>query len=135
MELIKKQLTLDYWPESGWFEGRLREIPEVLSQGQTLAELEEHVREDCAELLMNEEFVRERGYTHLDAADIRNAELKLREARPLPGRLRAAAGPLAGPRGESLRLHRGPRRSRGPGAPRRCRGIRRGTKSCGEEEW
>lgn len=77
MELIKKHLTLDYWPESGWFEGRLREIPEVLSQGQTLEELEEHVREDCAEVLMNEDFARERGYTHLDAADVRNAELKL----------------------------------------------------------
>ena len=76
MELIKKQLTLDYWPESGWFEGRLREIPEVLSQGQTLDELEEHVREDCADMLLDEDFARERGYTHLDAADIRNADLK-----------------------------------------------------------
>jgi len=76
MELINKHFTLDYWPESGWFEGRLREIPDVLSQGQTLEELEEHVREDCAELLLDEEYVRERGYTHLDAADIRNADLK-----------------------------------------------------------
>jgi len=76
MELIKKQFTLDYWPESGWFEGRLREIPEVLSQGQTIEELEEHIREDCAELLLDEEYARDHGYAHLDPADIRNAEIK-----------------------------------------------------------
>lgn len=75
MELIKKHFTLDFWPESGWFEGRLREIPEILSQGQTLEELEEHVREDCAEMLLDEEYAREHGYAHLDAADIRNADL------------------------------------------------------------
>ncbi len=98
MELIKKQFTLDYWPESGWFEGRLREIPEVLSQGQTRDELEEHVREDCAELLLDEEYAREHGYAHLDAADVRNADLNLRRAQPLPGRLRPAPGPLPGAR-------------------------------------
>ena len=76
MELINKHFTLDYWPESGWFEGRLREIPEVLSQGQTIEELEEHVREDCAEFLLDEEYAREHGYAHLEPADIRNADLK-----------------------------------------------------------
>ena len=76
MELIKKELTLEYWPEHGWFEGRLREIPEMLSQGQSLDELEENVREDCAELLSDEEYARERGYAHLDPADVRNADLK-----------------------------------------------------------
>ncbi len=74
MELIKKRFTLEYWPESGWFEGRLREIPEVLSQGQTRDELEEHVREDCADLLLDEEYAHAHGYAHLDAADIHNAE-------------------------------------------------------------
>jgi len=79
MELIKKNFTLDFWPESGWFEGRLREIPEVLSQGQTREELEEHVREDCAEMLLDEEYARAHGYAHLDPADIRNADLQLVE--------------------------------------------------------
>ena len=126
MELIKKQLTLDYWPESGWFEGRLREIPEVLSQGQTLNELEEHVREDCAELLLDEEYAREHGYAHLDAGGCpATRELKHRGTQPLPGRLRAAAGALAGPRGESFRLYRGPRGPRGARTPRRCGGRRR----------
>ncbi len=79
MEIIKKQMTLEYWQENGWFEGRLREIPEVLGQGQTLNELEEHVREDCAALVSDEEYARRRGYAHLDAADIWHAHLKLVE--------------------------------------------------------
>jgi len=76
MELIKKELTLDYWPVNKWFEGRLREIPDVLSQGKTLDELDENVREDCAEFLADAEFARRKGYAHLDAADVRNADLK-----------------------------------------------------------
>ncbi len=76
MELIKKELTLEYWPVNKWIEGRLREIPDVLSQGQTRDELEENVREDCADLLLDAEFARRRGYGHLDPADVRNAELK-----------------------------------------------------------
>src|SRR5580698_10645247 len=79
MEIIKKQMTLEYWQENGWFEGRLKEIPEVLGQGQTLNELEEHVREDCAALVSDEEYARRRGYAHLDAADIWHANLKIVE--------------------------------------------------------
>lgn len=79
MEIIKKQLTLEYWQENGWFEGRLKEIPDVLGQGQTLNELEEHVREDCAALVSDEEYARRKGYAHLDAADIWHAQLKIVE--------------------------------------------------------
>lgn len=79
MEIIKKNLTLEYWHESGWVEGRLKEIPEVLGQGQTLDELEDHVREDCAALVSDEEYARSKGYSHLDAADIWHAQLKFVE--------------------------------------------------------
>ena len=79
MEIIKKELTLEYWQENGWFEGRLREIPEVLGQGQTLDELEDNVREDCAALVSDAEYARRKGYAHLDAADIWHAHLKLVE--------------------------------------------------------
>ena len=79
MEIIKKQLTLEYWQENGWFEGRLREIPEVLGQGQTIDELEDHIREDCAALVSDAEYARRKGYSHLDAADIWHANLRLVE--------------------------------------------------------
>ena len=47
-----KTFTLEYWTDDGWFVGRLKEIPGVFSQGETLAELEDNIRE--AYLLMME---------------------------------------------------------------------------------
>ncbi|MBF0481563.1 MAG: type II toxin-antitoxin system HicB family antitoxin [Desulfovibrionaceae bacterium] len=37
--------TLEYWLDDAWYVGRLREVPGVFSQGETLAELEENIRE------------------------------------------------------------------------------------------
>ena len=37
--------TLEYWQDEGWYVGRLKEVMGVLSQGQTLAELEENIRD------------------------------------------------------------------------------------------
>lgn len=39
------RLQLEYWKDGGWFVGRLRQIPGVFSQGSTLEELEENIRE------------------------------------------------------------------------------------------
>lgn len=77
MEIIRKRLTLEYWEEQGWFEGRLKNIPELLSTGQTLEELQENVREDCAHLLRDAEYASSKGYSYLDALDVLNAELQL----------------------------------------------------------
>ena len=40
-----KQFTLEYWMDDGWFVGRLKDIPSVMSQGETLAELKENIRD------------------------------------------------------------------------------------------
>lgn len=37
--------TLEYWIDDGWYVGKLHEIPGVFSQGSTLAELEENIKE------------------------------------------------------------------------------------------
>ncbi len=42
---MSKTLTLEYWIDDGWFIGRLKEVPSVFSQGETLEELEENIRE------------------------------------------------------------------------------------------
>ena len=42
---MKHQLTLEYWINGGWYVGRLRQVPGVFSQGETLAELEENIRD------------------------------------------------------------------------------------------
>ncbi|MCZ7649738.1 MAG: type II toxin-antitoxin system HicB family antitoxin [Thermoanaerobaculia bacterium] len=41
------RLTLEYWPDDDGYVGRLREVPGVLSQGDTLAELEVNIRDAC----------------------------------------------------------------------------------------
>ena len=42
-------LTLEYWEgEEGWYVGQLREVPGVMSQGRSLDELQENIREAYA---------------------------------------------------------------------------------------
>lgn len=40
-----KQFTLEYWTDDGWFVGRLKEMPAVMSQGETREELEAMIRD------------------------------------------------------------------------------------------
>ena len=45
--------TLDYWLDDGWYVGKLREVPGVFSQGESLAELKANIQD--AYRLMAEE--------------------------------------------------------------------------------
>lgn len=47
------KFTLEYWRDHDWYVGRLREIPGVFSQGKTLAELEENIR-NAYQLMLKE---------------------------------------------------------------------------------
>ncbi|MEO8276731.1 MAG: type II toxin-antitoxin system HicB family antitoxin [Thermoanaerobaculia bacterium] len=47
------RLTLEYWPDAEGYVGRLREIPSVFSQGDTLIDLEENIR-DAYELVIED---------------------------------------------------------------------------------
>ena len=38
-------LTLDYWTDDGWYVGKLREVPGVFSQGESLAELKANIQD------------------------------------------------------------------------------------------
>lgn len=42
---IKSKFTLEYWKDDDWYVGRLREIPCVFSQGETIRELEVNIRD------------------------------------------------------------------------------------------
>ena len=42
---MRRRFTLEYWLDDGWYVGRLKEIPGVFSQGQTLDELEENIQD------------------------------------------------------------------------------------------
>jgi predicted RNase H-like HicB family nuclease len=45
---------LEYWKDGDWFVGRLPQVPGVFSQGATLDELEENIR-DAYQLMMEEQ--------------------------------------------------------------------------------
>ena len=40
---MERHFTLEYWLDDGWYVGRIKEIPGVFSQGETLEELEENI--------------------------------------------------------------------------------------------
>ena len=39
----KRFFTLEYWRDDEWFVGRLKEVPGVFSQGESLGELQENI--------------------------------------------------------------------------------------------
>ena len=51
---MKRLFTLEYWIDDGWYVGRLREIPYIFSQGETLDELKENIL-DVYNLMMQDE--------------------------------------------------------------------------------
>ena len=51
---MPQSLILEYWRDDNWFVGRLRGIPGVFSQGETLDELEENIR-DAYKLMTEDE--------------------------------------------------------------------------------
>ncbi len=40
-----KNYTLEYWIEDEWYIGKLKEIPGVFSQGETLEDLETNIKD------------------------------------------------------------------------------------------
>lgn len=42
---MPRQFTLEYWIDEGWYVGRLKEVPGVFSQGESLQQLEENIRD------------------------------------------------------------------------------------------
>lgn len=66
---MERHFTLEYWSDEGWYIGRLKEVPGVFSQGETLEELEENIQE-AYRLMMSEEEI-------LLSHDIHQKELKI----------------------------------------------------------
>ena len=54
---MKKYFTLEYWIDEGWYVGKLKEVPGVFSQGQTLEELEENIKDAYKLMLSDEDFI------------------------------------------------------------------------------
>lgn len=50
---MRRTFTLDYWQDEGWYVGQFREAPGIFSQGESLTELEENIR-DAFELVLED---------------------------------------------------------------------------------
>ena len=55
------QFTMEYWRDGRWYVGRLREVPGVFSQGKTLVELDENLRDAYRLMLKDQQPIRRRG--------------------------------------------------------------------------
>lgn len=62
-----RHFTLEYWVDDGWYVGRLKEVPGVFSQGESLQELEDNIRE-AYQLMMEE-------YSVVSSPEIRTKEI------------------------------------------------------------
>ncbi len=51
---MERRFTLEYWIDEEWYVGRLKEVPGVFSEGETIEELEENIKE-AYHLIMSEE--------------------------------------------------------------------------------
>ncbi len=51
-----RHFTLECWVDEGWYVGKLREVPGVFSQGESIEELEENIR-DVYRMMIEEEGV------------------------------------------------------------------------------
>jgi len=52
--MMSVKFVLEYWKDDGWFVGRLKEVPGVFSQGETLEDLIENIR-DAYSMIMSEQ--------------------------------------------------------------------------------
>ena len=50
---MPRSFMLEYWIDEDWYVGRLKEVPGVFSQGETLEELEKNIRE-AYQLMMSD---------------------------------------------------------------------------------
>ena len=48
------KVTVEHWQDDGWYVGKIKEIPGIFSQGETLEELKSNLRE-AYQMMMEEE--------------------------------------------------------------------------------
>jgi predicted RNase H-like HicB family nuclease len=53
-EFMALRFRMEYWKDGPWFVGRLPQVPGVFSQGGTLSELEENIR-DAYRMMLEEQ--------------------------------------------------------------------------------
>ena len=55
---MERYFTLEYWIDDEWYVGKIKEVPGIFSQAETLDELEENIRDAYALMIEEEPFVK-----------------------------------------------------------------------------
>ena len=66
---MRRVFTLEYWEDEGGWVGRLKEVPGVFSQGDSLAELEVNIR-DAYHLVLEDELATAREGVQLKEIEV-----------------------------------------------------------------
>ena len=53
---MKQKFILEYWQDDGWFVGKLKGVPGVFSQGRTLKELKENIKDAYHMMIKENDF-------------------------------------------------------------------------------
>ncbi len=53
---MRHTFTLEYWKDEGWYVGKLKEVPGIFSQAESLKKLEENIREAYNLMMSTEVF-------------------------------------------------------------------------------
>lgn len=64
-----RNFTLDFWQDEGWYVGKLREVPGIFSQGESLEVLKQNIQ-DAYDLMMQET-------TQIPVEDFHSTELTM----------------------------------------------------------
>jgi predicted RNase H-like HicB family nuclease len=59
---MRRLYSLEYWIDDGWYVGRLKEVPGVFSQGETLEELEENIKDAFMAMTADEQETAPEGF-------------------------------------------------------------------------
>ncbi|MFC2131435.1 type II toxin-antitoxin system HicB family antitoxin [Bacteroidota bacterium] len=66
---MKRNFTMEYWLDDGWYVGKLKEVPGVFSQGETLDELIANI-DEVYHLMLEDEI-------EIEAKEIMNMEIEV----------------------------------------------------------
>jgi predicted RNase H-like HicB family nuclease len=67
---MERVFSLEYWIDDNWYVGRLKEVPGVFSQEESLQELEENIRE-AYQLMLEEEEIPKRINAQIKEIEVR----------------------------------------------------------------
>jgi predicted RNase H-like HicB family nuclease len=66
---MRRSFTLEYWLDDDWYVGRLREVPGVFSQGESLQDLEENIQ-DAYRLMAGADAIPAHSESHLKEIEV-----------------------------------------------------------------